>query len=314
MVTAISSTVTACEMPLDTSPEVFGHLQPASEYLENTGALHERLDELGYLYLPGFWECEEVLRVRREITGKLAAQGYLDPNYPVIEAVARKDVELDFTPFSIHKLHTPRFLNENRESCRLLFTGKIMELFERLLGGKVLHYDFTWFRARPFGRGTAPHCDIVFFNRGTHRVYSAWVPFGNITPELGGLMILEDSHKKGNRLRNYLRRDSDTYCLNRPDATQNAALDGKIWGGFVTKNPVSLREKLGGRWLTTDYRMGDLLIFPQFTIHCGLDNKSDRIRLSTDTRYQLASETYDTRWVGENAPGHSAAGKRGMIC
>ena len=82
----------------------------------------------------------------------------------------------------------------------------------------------------------------------------------------------------------------------------------------MTRNPVSLREKLGGRWLTANYRMGDLLLFPQFTIHCGLDNNSDRIRLSTDTRYQLASETYDTRWVGENAPGHSAAGKRGMIC
>ncbi len=61
------------------------------------------------------------------------------------------------------------------------------------------------------------------------------------------------------------------------------------------------------------YETGDVLIFGMFTVHASLDNCTDRIRLSTDTRYQLASEPIDERWVGE-VPGHSEGGKRGKIC
>ena len=77
---------------------------------------------------------------------------------------------------------------------------------------------------------------------------------------------------------------------------------------------MKLRNDLGGRWLTAEkYEAGDVLIFGMFTVHESLDNATDRIRLSTDTRYQLASEPIDERWVGA-VPGHSEAGKRGKIC
>jgi hypothetical protein len=50
-------------------------------------------------------------------------------------------------------------------------------------------------------------------------------------------------------------------------------------------------------------------------IHASLDNRTtDRVRISTDTRYQLASEPIDERWIGENPIGHGMAGKRGRIC
>jgi hypothetical protein len=49
-------------------------------------------------------------------------------------------------------------------------------------------------------------------------------------------------------------------------------------------------------------------------VHGGLDNRSHRLRLSSDSRYQLASEPIDERWVGENPPGHGSAGKRGRVC
>jgi hypothetical protein len=51
-----------------------------------------------------------------------------------------------------------------------------------------------------------------------------------------------------------------------------------------------------------------------FTVHTSLDNHSDRIRISSDTRYQLASEPVDERWVGEQPPGHGPSIKQGMIC
>ncbi len=88
----------------------------------------------------------------------------------------------------------------------------------------------------------------------------------------------------------------------------------KRWGGWLAQNPVKLRDRLGGRWLTGDFRAGDVLIFGMDTIHASLDNQTDALRLSCDSRYQLASEPADPRWVGENPVGHTSAGKQGRIC
>ena len=74
----------------------------------------------------------------------------------------------------------------------------------------------------------------------------------------------------------------------------------------MTKNPNEPQQRYGGRWLTTEFEPGDVLMFGMFTLHCSLDNESpeNRIRLSTDTRYQLASEPADERWIGHDPFGH----------
>ena len=60
--------------------------------------------------------------------------------------------------------------------------------------------------------------------------------------------------------------------------------------------------------------MGDLLVFSMFTMHASTDNHTRRIRLSSDTRYQLAGEPVDERWIGEDPPAHGIHSKRGLIC
>jgi len=108
----------------------------------------------------------------------------------------------------------------------------------------------------------------------------------------------------------------DEYCNNQPRGAEVAA-GRRLWefDGALSQNPVSLRKKLGGRWLTAPrFCMGDLVTFGMTTVHGSLDNQSDRIRISTDSRYQLASEPADERWIGPNPVGHGQAGKRGRIC
>ena len=61
-------------------------------------------------------------------------------------------------------------------------------------------------------------------------------------------------------------------------------------------------------------QMGDLLVFTMFTLHCSHTNQTDRLRISTDTRYQLASEPIDPRWIGAEPPGNDIRAKRGTIC
>jgi hypothetical protein len=78
-------------------------------------------------------------------------------------------------------------------------------------------------------------------------------------------------------------------------------------GGDYSRNPRAVQRQFGLRWLTTDYRAGDLVVLTAHTLHGSLDNVSDVIRISADTRYQLVCEPIDERWIGEEPVGHSLA-------
>jgi hypothetical protein len=51
-----------------------------------------------------------------------------------------------------------------------------------------------------------------------------------------------------------------------------------------------------------------------YIMHSSSDNHSNQYRLSSDTRYQLASEPQDERWIGDKPPAHGIRAKRGMVC
>jgi hypothetical protein len=189
--------------------------------------------------------------------------------------------------------------------------GRLMSFFSSFLGGKIRHFDFTWLRCISPGLGTPSHCDIVYMGRGTRRLYTAWVPLGEVDYNLGGLMILEGSHKNKKLQNTYGQRDVDVYCSNKPN---DPARTASGLNGWLSENPNKIRQSLDGRWLTSEYNVGDVVIFCMDIVHGGMDNRSSRLRISSDSRYQLASEPVDDRWVGENPVGHSSAGKRGHIC
>ena len=300
---------------LDLSPDAFGFLTDSSAIAFDGAALQERMASDGYLYLPGLLNRAEIQGARAEILHRLADKGWLHPDSPAEDAVVAPGRNSYFMP---------DLADGNAPLLSALYDGPMMELFGRLLESDVRHFDFTWLRVVTPGNSTAPHCDIVYMGRGTQNLYTAWTPLGDIDLSLGGLMVLENSHKRGEALGNYLQRDVDSFCANGPNVEKIA--EGKMnweswedptkeWSGDITPDAIALRERLGGRWLTSpEYRMGDVLIFSMRTIHASLDNPSNRLRLSSDTRYQRADEPVDERWVGENPIGHGLAGKRGRIC
>lgn len=301
---------------LDTSEHCFGELRRSNDIERDPVALRRRFEEDGYLFIPEFFNRLDVVAVRQHICGVLAKKGLLNPGSPEIEAVKADNADMAF-------LADPRlaveFMNSIAKTSaamqRLLYSGEIITFFEAFFGESVRHFDFTWVRTMGPGFGTDPHCDTVYMGRGSARLCTTWIPYGDLPYEVGGLMLLEGSHRQGDRLKHYLSRDVDVYCENKLEAAKIKS--GEIpwtWGGVLSNNPYSLREHLGGRWLTTEYRMGDLLVFGMRTVHASLDNQSPYFRFSSDTRYQPASEPIDGRWVGENPVGHGLGAKRGMIC
>ncbi|MEW6750869.1 MAG: phytanoyl-CoA dioxygenase family protein [Candidatus Latescibacterota bacterium] len=143
---------------------------------------------------------------------------------------------------------------------------------------------------------------------------------------LPGLLVLEGSHRLEALRQGYGRTDVDAYCQDGEAIVAAARREGREltaqerarlrWhstGAFST-DAIETRRLLGGRWLTAEYRMGDLLVFGMYLMHASSDNRTDRIRLSADSRYQLASEAADERWVGPDPPAHGIRAKRAIVC
>jgi hypothetical protein len=296
--------VTSRGVPLDTAPEAFGPLRRSDDAVDDPATLQQRMAEDGYLFLPGFLDREQVLAARQATLAKLAAAGHLAPGTDPRLGIASPDTTIKFAP---------ELAEDNEPLRELLYTGRMMEFYRRFFGEDVLHFTYTWVRAVSPGMGTAPHGDSVFMNRGTSRLYTAWTPLDDISWDLGGLIVLERSHRLDEIMATYHQQDVDRYCENEADAALYASGE-KSWNGSLSDDPAELRRQLGLRWVSGEFRAGDLLTFSIYTLHASLDNRTDRIRLSSDSRYQPASEPADERWIGEQPIGHGPAAKRGQIC
>jgi len=303
---------------LDTSSEAFGELRESSLWIDDAEALRTRMEEDGYLYLRGFFKWSDVMEVRRELVTRMLKFNMLEPGTDPMDAIARVKPDTSSPPPGNNDFTTNSPILNG-----LIYGERIMDFYRQFFGEAARHFDFTWMRMMSHGKGSPPHCDVVYMGRGTReKLLTAWIPMGDAPLHVGGLMVLEGSHLQHERLRAYLDRDVDAYCSNAPDAAkiEEGIRNGKDLrslkerAGHLSKNPATLREKLGGRWLTTNFEAGDLVTFSMHTVHGSIDNRSDRYRISTDTRYQPASLPADERWIGENPPGHGFSRMRGRIC
>lgn len=295
--------MTVGDRVIDAKPEYVGTLRSSSE-ADGAEELGRRLAGDGYLYLPGFLDRARVLDARAALLGRLRQEGFVERMVGT-EAVAR--------PGAKGQLRSD-LARECAELQGVLYGSRMLSLFEGLLGESVRHFDFTWLRAIPPGSGTRPHMDTVFMNRGSQRLLTAWTPFGDIPTAMGGVAVLEGSHRSRVLQDGYADRDVDTYCADDPGAGDQASQETMIWNGVLSDDPEDLRATIGSRWLTSSYRAGDVLVFTILTAHVGLDNQSGFVRLSSDSRYQPAADPVDGRWVGPDPSAHGARSKVGLIC
>ncbi|WP_454114127.1 phytanoyl-CoA dioxygenase family protein [Microbacterium maritypicum] len=102
-------------------------------------------------------------------------------------------------------------------------------------------------------------------------------PLGDCPAEQGGLTYLEGSH-------HWALAEERARGDRRPAA--------------FTADLPALADARDARWLMADYRAGDVMVHSSYIVHASTDNvdPQGRIRLSTDIRYQRASEPIDWRW------------------
>jgi ectoine hydroxylase-related dioxygenase (phytanoyl-CoA dioxygenase family) len=246
----------------------------SNDILEAPDALSQRLDEDGYLVIRGFHNPETISRARTEILDHVVSENLIDTGHPIENAIASGTAG----PYRFQDKHVKQW----RGFLDVVGGTRTMGFFEQLLGGPVLTLDHKWLRATRPGRNSNAHCDGVYVGAGTKQLYTVWTALNDITLDMGPLCFCLESHKH--------ERLKETYG-------HSDAHDDMIEGWFST-DPHDVRKTLDVRWVSTPFSAGDVVIFGMFMLHGSLDNQSDRYRLSSDTRYQLASESVDTRHMG----------------
>ncbi len=270
---------------LDSGSEQLGTLQDSSDILDNPKALQKRMGEEGYLLFRGLVDQDKVLRARKEILLKYAIVGEIDGiNHDVMDSILQNHS-------FIGNVNLVAFTESIRRGVAyeaLTQDDAIMDVYEKLLGGEVRTFDFNWPRFVRPGEGTGIHSDNIYVTGGTKNVWTTWIPIGDVALEEGPIVLLEKSHKSS-KLEKYWGKDAD-----------------KDHVGWLSENPIGVQNSIGGRWLTCDFKAGDILCFDVRLVHASLDNMSpiNRCRLTSDTRYQLASEPRDKRWHDGNLNPH----------
>ncbi|NOU90648.1 phytanoyl-CoA dioxygenase [Paenibacillus sp. LMG 31460] len=253
-------------------------LRSSNEIVHDVVALRERMEEDGYLLIRGFHDRAKVFHARTSILEKMGQMGKLDRDTLLEEGRMADGSKSIFMGGTNEDL--PALLN-------VLNGDHIMRFFDELLGEPSLTYHYKWLRAVGKGDFTGAHYDIVYMGRGTEKVYTVWSPLGDVSYEMGGLAICLGSHRFEDLKQSYGTKDSDR--------------DGI---GHYTDDPLVITEKFGGKWATTTFEAGDVLIFGMYLLHCSLENTTNQYRISVDARYQSVNEKVDERWSGKKPRGH----------
>ena len=265
---------------LDESPARLGWLEPVPDAVRgDREALWSRLRRDGYLYLPQQLDPQVVRDFRAYYFAAMADTGIVAPGAdPVLGIGAQGEIDRAKIRAALFDEIVP-----GERYAALTGHPDVRGWFEWFLGADVhLHKRKIIRHIRPgesgIGTATQAHYDLVYLREGSERVLSMWIPLGDCPVEQGGLAYLEGSH-------HWALADERANGGTRPAASITADLPG-------------LAEKHDARWLLANYRAGDVMVHSSYVVHASTDNVDPqaRIRLSTDIRYQRASEPIDWRW------------------
>lgn len=234
----------------------------STDVLNDGPELRRRMQRDGYLFLRGLLPTAVVEGLRLQILAIAQEAGWLKAGTPLADAIADLNgfcVEPE--PAYMQKYHAMYKLPEFHA---IQHHPNLLGLFARMLDETVLPHP------RIIGRTifpqreaftTPPHQDFIPI-QGTADTYTAWIPLSDLPTELGGLQVAAGSHQRG------------VYEF-------QPAMGA---GGLAVTDPLE------GTWAYSPFQQGDVLIFHSMTVHKGMPNTSDRLRMSMDGRYQKVND------------------------
>ncbi|MFT5484384.1 MAG: ectoine hydroxylase-related dioxygenase (phytanoyl-CoA dioxygenase family) [Halieaceae bacterium] len=236
----------------------------ATDILNDPDALRSRFAQDGYIYVRGIVPHTPLKELRKEIVEICEDCGWIKQGTNPMDAITwtppkHEGEEEYFEVYDqIQRLESFHALAHRPELSGLMRTLLDESAFPHPLSIARLVFpdNEAW--------STPPHQDYIN-NQGTTELYAVWIPLSDCPRALGPLSVLSGSHKLGVLPVEY------------------------AWGpGHRQTKPPA--EYANGSWLGGDLQLGDVIIFHSMTIHQALPNKTDRLRLSVDYRYQAEKQ------------------------
>ncbi|MBB3541770.1 MULTISPECIES: phytanoyl-CoA dioxygenase family protein [unclassified Rhizobium] len=276
---------------LSTVPNRLGALEPTDPSI-GVEAIRRLYHEHGYVWLKRFLDPAAVNAFRGWVFAHLARGGLIAPGSDPMMGLSANAVP--------DKSQVDRILMSLVRSvafegfCAQRRLGQFMDEF--LSGISYLHKRKIMRFTQPGTTTATPaHYDLVYLRGGTSRLVTAWIPIGDTPVDMGGLVYLEGSHAIGARMEEaFARKSQDLSAEERISAFNRNMTEG----GWVSKDLPEMAERFDTRWLIADYEAGDVVLHSPYMIHASTTNQSasNRIRLSTDIRYQNVDDEIDARW------------------
>ena len=225
-------------------------LESCNHLLSDHAALERFYDDNGYILLRGVFDPAAVIEARDAML-KVAIQ---------LGLTHAGDPDGKWTGASF---------NGGLEESELYagIAAKLIEhpvnlaVMEKVLGEPACAVPIVQYRTYPPNGPTAAVHQDGFYSPGIQDYKPVWITLTPCTREMGGLALAVGQNKRG-----FFH-----------DATKPAPY------------PIPRDAIPDNAWATTDYMPGDVLIVDPCTPHCGMPNRSDRLRISFDSRVQSAT-------------------------
>lgn len=236
-------------------------LRISNDAMNNPEELRLRIAEEGYLFFKKLQDPGKLWALREEMLTTIQAGGWLVAGTEPMDGIA--DISTQCTEGDSAYAEVYHEVYKLEAFHRSGHWPEVIGMVEKIIGKPVLPHPQKiarlWF-PKYTAHTTPIHQDFVHF-QGNFETYTCWAPVGDCPIELGGLAVLPGSHKSNKVLEHHFSLGAGGLCVNTDD--------------------------LEGDWHSTNYEIGDTLIFPALTIHKALPNLTeDRLRVSLDNRYQ----------------------------
>ena len=252
----------------------------SNDAMEDPEELRRRIADEGYLFFKRLQDPDKLLDLRREMMTTIQSVGWLIAASDPMEGIA--DVGAQCTEgdneYSSGYAHVYKLEAFHRSTHWPEVTGMI----EKIMGRPIMPHPHVvariWFPK--YTEHTTPtHQDFVHF-QGNFETLTCWAPVGDCPIELGGLAVIPGSHKVNRVLDHHFSLGAGSLIV---DTDEYEEID-----------PV---------WHSTNYEVGDSLIFPALTIHKALPNYTeDKLRLSLDNRYHGIGDTVAQHMLEPHGP------------
>ncbi len=270
--------LTSNGLPVSTGPARFGALHTAprrqdwrAQYLED-----------GYLVLRNAIDAETVLATREAYLATFDSSLCRDGN--VREGVFSGHLPNEQPDHGI-KGHPAYDFVRSSAFAVLADHPVFSDIAAALLDKPVKRVPRTPLRhfIKGSNRASRAHTDRTYLDEPVESCVTLWVPLGDCPIAAGSLMYLEGSHKL-----------PDIEARLRDHAPRDRASDSRP----ISHDLSWVADRANSRWLTADFKAGDIVAHVPTIVHASLDPAIDYMRVSTDLRYISADLPLDARWQG----------------